>query len=422
VAGKSFRLHARIVLLGALLAGCAESIATEPPDGPDLSIDLCEGLVSDRDPHPMTALDLPAAGTAVSDPEFGTTLRRITAVGDGGVLKPMYSTIPAWNADESYLILYHTGDVSARHELYDGTTYQFIKVLNIRPADLEQIYWDTSDPEVLYYVNRTAKTFVRHNVETESDEVLHTFSCPGDVTGGNDPMFTSWDSEMIGLMCWLDAAQREIFSFNIATLTEGPRAPTDAYMAPQAGASGSLFYFMGDVLDPNMSVLRSLVLANPLEHASIGRLANGRDTYNEVAFDGENIGSLVTHDLSDGSVRVIIGPATGYPYPPSGTHVSAVAYRSPGWVSISSVGATPDGQDVLAGELYIADTNPDGTGKVCRVAHHRSWGGSGPQGYWAEPHVVPSPSGSRLLFGSDWGGRNAVDAFIAELPSYRPAP
>jgi hypothetical protein len=126
----------------------------------------------------------------------------------------------------------------------------------------------------------------------------------------------------------------------------------------------------------------------------------------------------VAHDLTDASARVVVGPATGYPYPPSGTHVSAVAYRHPGWVFVSSVGATPDGQGVLNNELYIADTNPDG--EVCRVAHHRSFGGSGPLGYWAEPHVVPSPSGTRLLFGSDWGGTNTVNAYVVELPSYAP--
>ena len=32
----------------------------------------------------------------------------------------------------------------------------------------------------------------------------------------------------------------------------------------------------------------------------------------------------MTFDLTDGSSRVIVGPATGYPYPPSGTHVSAL--------------------------------------------------------------------------------------------------
>ena len=52
------------------------------------------------------------------------------------------------------------------------------------------------------------------------------------------------------------------------------------------------------------------------------------------------------------------------------------------------------------------------------MAHHRSWGGEGSVGYWAEPHAVPSPSGSRILFGSDWGNSGTVDAFVAELPAY----
>ncbi len=411
-------------LFALYMLACTPDDPTEPPDTPDppaAPADLCDGLITDKDPHPMTPLAIPAVGQAVTDPEFGTTIRRITDVGDGGILKSMYSTIPAWNADESYLILYHTGNVSARHELYDGRTYQFIKIIEIRPADLEQVYWHTSDPAILFYVNRVQKAFISYNVETEDADTLHTFSCPGDITSGNDPMFTSWDSNVIGLMCWLDGSQREIFAFDIGTLTEGPRVTTDSYTAPQPGPSGALFYFQGDVLDPDMNVHRSLDLANAVEHSSIGQLADGHDTYNAVAFSGE-VGSLITHDLTDGSWRVIVGPATGYPYPPSGTHVSAVAHENPGWVFLSSVGATPDGQELLNNELYIADTNPDGTGAVCRVAHHRSWARSGPHGYWAEPHVVPSPSGTRLLFGSDWGGRTAVDAFVVELPSYQPGP
>ena len=416
---------AAAILVAASVMAC-EAEPTDPPgsndppdDPPGQALDLCDGLITDVDPHPMTPLGIPAVGQAVTDPEFGTTIRRITDVGDGGILKPMYSTVPAWNADESYLILYHTGSVSGRHELYDGKTYGFIKVLDIRPADIEQVYWDTADPKSLYYVNRTKKQFIRYDVEAEVADTLYTFACPGDITSGNDPMFTSWDSKLIGLMCWVSGSEREVFSFNVGTLTEGPRITTGEYTAPQPGPSGDLFYFMGDVLDPNMNVLRSLELAKAVEHASIGQESNGHDTYNAVAFSGE-VGSLITHDLTDGSWRVIVGPATGYPYPPSGTHVSAVAYKRPGWVFLSSIGATPDGQDVLNNELYIADTNRDGTGKVCRVAHHRSWGRSGPHGYWAEPHVVPSPSGTRLLFGSDWGGRNAVDSYVVELPSYAP--
>lgn len=35
---------------------------------------------------------------------------------------------------------------------------------------------------------------------------------------------------------------------------------------------------------------------------------------------------------------------------------------------------------------------------------------------FAEPHVVPSPTGTRAFFGSDWGGAS-TDAFVLELPA-----
>lgn len=33
---------------------------------------------------------------------------------------------------------------------------------------------------------------------------------------------------------------------------------------------------------------------------------------------------------------------------------------------------------------------------------------------------MPSPSGTRILFGSDWGGGDTVDAYVLELSSYVP--
>ena len=62
------------------------------------NFDLCAGRVSDLMPHPMTALAKPALGATVVDAEFGTTIRRITAVagtGASAAIKPMYTTIPA---------------------------------------------------------------------------------------------------------------------------------------------------------------------------------------------------------------------------------------------------------------------------------------------------------------------------------------
>jgi hypothetical protein len=113
---------------------------------------------------------------------------------------------------------------------------------------------------------------------------------------------------------------------------------------------------------------------------------------------------------------VIVGPATGWPYPPTGTHVSTLSYRAPGWTFLSIVG-TGQGAGVLDDELVVADAN---TGRVCRAAHHRSRGKENTRlavPYWAEPHVVPSPTGTRAVFASDWGGGATVDTYVLELPA-----
>ena len=78
-----------------------------PPPAPAGS--LCEGLVQDLVPHPMSPLAPPPVGQSVVDPEFRTRIRRVTAVppaeGENAVIKPMYSTVQAWNANESFLVL-----------------------------------------------------------------------------------------------------------------------------------------------------------------------------------------------------------------------------------------------------------------------------------------------------------------------------
>jgi hypothetical protein len=170
-----------------------------------------------------------------------------------------------------------------------------------------------------------------------------------------------------------------------------------------------------------MRFQRRLDLDNPLDHSSQGRLATGHDTYNTVAYDpgpsGSGVGSLVAFDMATGGSSVIVGPATGFPYPPTGTHVSSVAYRSPGW-SFLSIQGIHTGQGVLDGEIVIADTN---SGRVCRAGHHRSFGRDNTRiadSYWAEPHVVPSPSGTRAVFASDWGNGSTVDAYVLELPAH----
>ncbi|HVZ75642.1 MAG TPA: hypothetical protein VHJ20_24885 [Polyangia bacterium] len=385
---------------------------------PPRNVDVCAGLVKDKAAHPMTALAKPALGATVKDAEFGTTIRRISQVDSGtdAAIVPMYSTISAWNADESLMIIYH---VNKGHELYDGKTYKLVRTLyDIRPADVEQVYWHTSDPDVFYYVD--GKSLIRYHVKASQKETVTTFSfCTSNASGGDDPMFTSFDSNRISLGCGDTKFIYDIGANKVMgqkTYSENP-----AQMSP-SGKFGWLSD-SGRVTDTGLNVLRTLDLKEPFGHSSLGIWPTGEDTWNGVAYDpgpmgDQDIGQLVVFDMTTGKSKVVIGPKTGYPYPAT-VHVSGLAYLNPGWVTISSFGDLM-GKGLMDLEIAVANT-VDGT--VCRVGRHRSWGKSNTMlktPYWAEAHAVPSPSGTRILFGSDWGGGATVDAYVLELPSYTP--
>ena len=156
-----------------------------------------------------------------------------------------------------------------------------------------------------------------------------------------------------------------------------------------------------------------------------GPLANGHDTWNGTVYDDgnddatSNVGvarHLGSHRRHSGGA--VIGPKTGWPYPPDG-HVSAMAYKQPGWIFVSTYGDTSRHRACSDLENLIADTN---TGAVCRVGRHRSWGKANTVlGYWAEAHTVPSPSGTRARVRQRLGRRNDRSTrYVLELPSYKP--
>jgi hypothetical protein len=395
---------------------------TPPPSG----VNLCAGLITDKLPHPMTPVARPAVGQAIVDPQFGTTIRRITQVPTTNTpnpaLVPLYSTVSSWNADETMMILYSAG---GGHQLYDGKTYQFIRALNdVHPADVEQIYWSTTDPDIFFYVDHNQ--FIRYHVREAKPEVMTTFSFCGDVTksdtrasGGTDPFFTSFDSRYIGLGCMGTS-----FIYDISTNTVISKKASPGENPIQASPSGKLGWYdvSGTVTDNLLNPLRKLDLKAPANHSSMGLSPSGVDELWTVVFDqgpkGDNdIGSLVSFDMTTGQSKVIIGPKTGYPYPPT-THVSAMAYRDPGYAIVATLGNL-NGVGLLDSEISVANT-ADGT--VCRVGRHRSWGKLNthlPQPYWAEAHATPSPSGTRIVFASDWGNNTTVDSYVIELPSYK---
>lgn len=396
----------------ASTAGAKATVSTAP-------IDLCAGLVTDRKVRAVPKMARPPQLTPVNDPAFGSRIIRITDSKEREVVKPVYSTIQAWNADESLLILWHR---QKGHQLYDGRTYAYLRDLRLEsPTDIEQVYWDPVDSDVLYYPsNYNARPrLMRYRVSRSKNDEVRDFR--GDPTNcteswdallstGSDPMDMSWGPErVIGLVCG-----ETKFLYSIAEDKVLATMKASHPLAPAVTSDGTLSYLQGRVLDASLGVVRELDLANPYEHASLGRGASG-PLYGAVDFDGVVPGTLVVHEMATGKKRPIIAQSNGWPYPPSGTHVSGVARSGPpGWFAVSVVG-DPFEACLLCQELLLANAD---SGTVCRVAHHRSFAGAGRWGYFAEPHVVLSPSGTRLLFASDWGNGTSVDTYVVELPAY----
>ena len=391
------------------------------------SQDLSQGYIAnDLEQHPMQPLTKPGYLDAVEDPSFpGTSIRRISEAASGNSIKPMYSTIQAWNADESLMIVYAVG---SGHKLLNGTDYTFIRDLSdIRPDDLEAVFWHFSDPDILFYMDNNTGDLIRYNVNTQSKTVLDNMSelsgCSSGLSSGNDVQMMSWDSDVFSFRCGNSSAY--YYRISTGVLTEFNISNIN-YTAPMPFPSGNLFYHNTSVYDANGEFVRDLNIEKG-EHSCLGKLSNGDDAYFAISFaegpGGGCLGTLVAHNATTGNCFPVT-PTEDYGYSKSGTHISAVAHKNSegGWVAVSSMGYEKDGVKILDQELFIAQVN-EFDGDVYRVAHHRS--DEDDIDYWGEPHVTISPTGTRLLFGSDWSGSEdgiSVDAYIAELSAYAAPP
>jgi len=295
---------------------------------------------------------------------------------------------------------------------------------DVSPKDLEQIFWDFNDPNFFYYLEAGTNALIKYQVYTQTKTILVDLDvvsgCSGDIAMGNDVQMSSWDSNIFSFRCdntdayFYDVSINTISSFNINNINN---------TAPMPGPSGSHFYQWTDAYDDTGNLTYNLNEAST-EHSCMGKLANGNDAYFAVAFangpQGGCGGNIVAHDLTTGSCFSIISQGQGYNYSQSGTHISALAHQNinDGWLCASMMGYAKDGQTLLDQELVIARAN-QGNIQVCRIGHHRS--DEDEFNYWGEPHAVISPSGTRVLFGSDWSGAEdgqSIDCYIVELPIF----
>lgn len=416
----------------------------------DDQLDLCAGLVSHNDPVKILRVKKPPFMKFYREPAFNTRVIRITNSAPNEVHKPIFSTMQAWNADESLLLLYRTGNRNTGYVLLDGDNYQFEKSLNITAVAAEQLFWSHNDPSILYYVSadfRNGGWLMRYDVRNETEKRIRRFDgiCPAnDPNAGNGIQMQSLDDDLFGFRCPVGAGHI-MFSYRISTdqihtVQTGEGTNWGPLHAPMPAPSGRIMEVQGRVISPELdTIFHKLDQSVFYEHASLGRTSEGQDALFQTIFDPspkgcdggatQGVGHLTEFNLVTGRCRSIINESSGWPYTTSGTHVSAVSRHRPGWVAMSSIGygnfENFDAKTIvppLFSEIYLVNTDPDNT-KLCRLAQHRSFAKEAKNGQYdpvyGEPHVTISPSGTRLIFGSDWYDSGSVDSYVIELPAHK---
>ena len=450
---------------------------------PVFAQDWCEGMVTDKESRVVPRLAKPSAGQSYTDPSFGTQVTRVTNAPTGTAHRTLYNTIQPWNADESLLLLYHTGDENAGHHLYDGQTYRYIRQLEFSAADIEGMYWDESDSSKLYFVQKRPTNdalfgkLVRYDVNTRTRSMVADLdpvcgspaSRNGKIArGGND--IQGLAGNLIGLRCVNNEVNGNTsdvtFHVNVRTGKIGQRLVIDPTrpqgsntfgMRPDVALStlhsGRRVVVQDNVFDLNMNFLYRIdssldryrasngtqYSVPKLEHSTIGRMPSGHDAIFSPRFNPQELGcendsdfgrgAIVAHDLQSDSCRVMVGRSTGWGYPLRGVHLSSVSSQNPGWVTMTSIGYSNldylrNGRPapLLFSELSLTHADPDNP-TTCRLAHTRTMGKSASRGgsyrgaYFGEPHAVMSPSGSRILFNSDWYDSGSVDTYAVQLQS-----
>lgn len=446
-----------------------------------LAAEWCAGRVTDTQPRVVQPLSKPLALQSYIDPAFGTRVTRVTDAPAGSARRTLYTTIQPWNADESLLMLYHTGDSDAGHHLYDGQTYEYIRPMEFSAADIEGIYWDPIDANSLFFIQRRPRNqpsvgnLVRYDVRertlTQIADLSGICGTPESrdgllVTGGEDIQGIAGD--LIGLRCQNNRINRNSsdisFTVNVRngnigdpvvlnpTLPQGDN--TFGYTPELAVApfpSGQRILVQNTVYDRSLNYLYRLdsvfggyrtasggtFPVPKAEHSTIGRMPNGNDALFTPQYEPTEFGcgsdsdfgrgALVAYDIQAEQCNVIVGRSTGWNYPLSGVHLSAVSTQNPGWVAMTSIGygefdyfSNERPAPLLFSELSLTLADPENP-TTCRLAHTRSFGKSATRAasynssYFGEPHAVMSPSGSRILFNSDWYDSGTVDTYAVSL-------
>jgi len=385
-----------------------------------------ETLLTDTNVHTEPTLPtLGAAGTKITDPTFGTTILRVTDAttepdtgGHKGVLNS-YSTQQAFNSDNSR-VLFLVRDGYQRARFYDFTPGSCTVnttgyLLSSAPAGLQEygMQWSATNPNLIYGVGNY--NLYEITVPSGSSTTLKTFTGLGHTGGYVTQMNMSDDADVFAMRFegGTPAGSGYVFwkrSTNTVLMSAATLANLDEVEVDKSGTYGLIVYSGGT------SEVWTLATARQVGSDVTGITGfNHRDT-GKCGFTN---GGILTHRPANTSIgyRTCAAPTTitdllpgmtnPWSYATQQDHFSMQASNDL-W-ALTSRYHDGGGTVSAAFDNEITQIATDGSGRVRRIAHHRSVFNE----YYDSPFAGISRDGKFVNFSSNWGSASGRhDGFI----------
>jgi len=400
--------------------------SSDPTDEirPEPLVDQCDGLKTGRDPLGQTAHRKPLSyRESFLDSRYATTIERIS--GDPGTLiaemtevdddpaywsdtpRHKYSSHQAWSADGKLL------DLFLGRVMLDGMTFRPLHAN--RPPAGSMYHLSPASSDRVFVIDVSDQARVVSSWNPRSLTLTPLFELP-DHHGlaFNTRTSPSYDGQVLGIkaiqndnseqVCLLVDLKEKRISKPVSFDKHGFKTGKSKFRRCFTSASGKYMVVDGHkefqqsnnamFFDWDGNLIGQLPANDGVEctagHADFGIDPNGDDVMVGVCKRGKGAlsrkfgGNTIAYRIRDGHITVA-GPPMG--------HTSCRNSARPGWCFGSSFGR--ETSEIVALKL-------DGS-RIEHIANTYTDGGKSP--YLSEPHAVPSPDGTKVVFASDWNGR-----------------
>jgi hypothetical protein len=386
-------------------------------------------FVMGTDYYPASTMNRPQKGTNVQDPDFLTTLQRVTDKSDGYYgpgIENQYATVDPENSDGSLIILRAN---NGGWFLYNPSTCQMIKEVITDWSQEPDPIWDQSDPKVFYYVWNTELR--SYNVDTDAFAITHDFK--QEFPGATFVDTHSYGTPSLGRRYWCLMVKDA--DWNVISVIVYDRT-LDAIVGQKSSGFPDVVRGAGMDMSGNHCVINfeniTYAQAYTRDFSTLTNLPDGSNGHNDLALTADGTDVLVYQNVRTDYIALadlntgIETPLLHIPFeinPDIGLHFSGNASKTPGWVLVSTYGAKnpPPGEQPswMDCQLFMLElkTNP----RVWRIAHTQSYTSrfyTGEKNFFAEAFATINDKGTKIYWGSNWRKytQDYTDTYQITLP------